>query len=738
MFDKENMMAKKLVSLVILITIVITGLALPSGIAMAWHGSYELKADCNGWEVVVNTTWIDENGNPWVGDIIDNSPLSGDWSEYITVQWWFSVKWEVSPGQFDYWSASGEVTKPNDCEPPYQKCSITIEQVGEWSDWTLDEASGMEFRTRTITYTDSEDSTVICDQKEEIEWRDIPYEVCSITNEIVGEWSEWVLDPETNMEYRTRVVSYLDSQDTSVICDRVEEVEWRDVPYLQCSETITVTSDWSEWMVDPNNENEEYRTRVLYLMDAQDTFVECGSEEERETRPHIVADITAVVVDCYSGTVSGRTNYSGIVTWEVTVNGVVMQDSWPIGTLPFEFGIVWPPQYLENGGLDAISIAASVIQDGVETAHSFIEGVFDCGKPVEYSLTASAVSSCSGWNVSAQTSPDGAEVSYTPAQSGTVVTEPFDVQIRANWSGDVIRMITVTVNAPTENCNPPKPPQEPEAVVPQVSIPNEPGTCDPVINVQRVNFRTKSDWDQSDIMALFPQNPTVFANTTTQLGNGYDAHASLTWDACLRVWQRTEDTDSSPVLWISDPTGGNARRLTSNGVDVHGTMADFGPNRMIAFVSTNGEVLITDIVGSGPRPTGIYCSDPDWNESLEITCRKDGALIRFRYNDPSQVETVIPAGSLPHDDPNSNGTFFRGRPFEGELSLNVGKSAETVTDGFDIAVEPGTTRALKTEINLILTEDWVSLDGSVVFDPSDENQHDEVHAVFLHPDWRGE
>lgn len=78
-----------------------------------------------------------------------------------------------------------------DEEPPYETCSETVAVTGEWSDWSVDPQDESQLvRSRTITYVDSQDREVVCDTDTEYEYMDRP--VCQYNPELYADDPECV------------------------------------------------------------------------------------------------------------------------------------------------------------------------------------------------------------------------------------------------------------------------------------------------------------------------------------------------------------------------------------------------------------------------------------------------------------------------------------------------------------------------------------------------------------------
>jgi len=180
------------------------------------------------------------------------------------------------------WTTEGQAIWGNDC---YVQCSVTETTYGDWSDWMDDPSDDtQEYRERTIFYVDSEDSQVVCGEETEQEFR---YKLCSIAEPVYGDWSEWAVDPsDDTQEFRTRTVTYYDSEDSEYVCNKEVETEYKDIEeeYETCSVMNTVYGDWSEWAVDPSDDTREFRTRTVTYYDSENTEYVCNKEVETEYR----------------------------------------------------------------------------------------------------------------------------------------------------------------------------------------------------------------------------------------------------------------------------------------------------------------------------------------------------------------------------------------------------------------------------------------------------------------------
>jgi hypothetical protein len=85
------------------------------GQALAWHGSTNVSKNCDGWHVGVSTVWVDQNGNPHPGFVIDSKNLSGSWGNNNNVNWYVKVGW---PDSSHTWQDSGSISKPGGCYEP--------------------------------------------------------------------------------------------------------------------------------------------------------------------------------------------------------------------------------------------------------------------------------------------------------------------------------------------------------------------------------------------------------------------------------------------------------------------------------------------------------------------------------------------------------------------------------------------------------------------------------------------
>jgi hypothetical protein len=119
-------------------------------------------------------------------------------------------------------------------EYQYIPCSSTYRVYTTWTAWAVDQNDlTQEFRTREVSAVDSLNSQLICAGPiTETEYRDIEeeYDRCSVINTEYGEWSEWTLDPEDDtQEFRTRTFTDYDSENSEYVCNEDVEIEYRDI-----------------------------------------------------------------------------------------------------------------------------------------------------------------------------------------------------------------------------------------------------------------------------------------------------------------------------------------------------------------------------------------------------------------------------------------------------------------------------------------------------------------------------
>lgn len=127
------------------------------------------------------------------------------------------------------------------------ECEETDTVYGLWSDWAVDpNDNSQEFRTRSVTYVDANDHTVVCRTETDTAYR--PRQTCGNTVAVYGLWSDWVLDPISSKEFRTRSVTYVDAVDLETVCDTGVQTGWKNdalVPYciLETGRTIWLPSE---------------------------------------------------------------------------------------------------------------------------------------------------------------------------------------------------------------------------------------------------------------------------------------------------------------------------------------------------------------------------------------------------------------------------------------------------------------------------------------------------------------
>ena len=185
--------------------------------------------------------------------------------------------YDVNSGVFCHDEEEKEERSYGECAPE----NLRTEE-GEWSEWVYNPDTGNMERTRTISYYDINTGT-LCDMEEEKQ--EEPYEECLIENLRTeeGEWSEWVYNPDTGNMERTRTISYYDIN-TGTLCDMEEEKQ--EEPYEECliENLRTEEGEWSEWVYNPDTGNME-RTRTISYYDIN-TGTLCDMEEEKQEEPY--------------------------------------------------------------------------------------------------------------------------------------------------------------------------------------------------------------------------------------------------------------------------------------------------------------------------------------------------------------------------------------------------------------------------------------------------------------------
>lgn len=514
-------------------------------------------------------------------------------------------------------------------------------------------------------------------------------------------------------------------------------------PYQKCDQLLEVDLGWTDWAIDLNDPNIEFRTHTIIWVDVYDNSIECDRKEDIETRPFIVVNVMAVIVDCYSGTVSGRTNYSGIVYWDVNVNGTVLSDNWSVGTVPFEFDVAWNPQYVEDETTDHISITAWVVVDGEEQARSYVEGVFDCGNTTNYSLTASVASDCTAWTVTGVASPTGAVITYNPAPTGTAVTEPFDVTIWAIWPDESIRTLTVTVSPTSEDCNPITPPPGTPEPTDKIQVKDE-SVCVPWATVGRVNNDTVPNWDSIDTIAVNPLNRSMW-NVTHSWGLGLDIHPSVAWSGCWFAEGRIEPDMSVPHL-VWSPFGQKYPIYDAKGQWIQGERPDVGPFGEILFNDpVTLEIFYMKTRWSEPVNLELIGTDAEFVDdtgSSFVYTDTAGQLVLVNLGATANARTLsvrqLFAGAIAADDPNSQEFFYQGQESDlFNLLATDKRNSETVREETAfLAAQPGSNRAMIVQSgDLFYTSNWREFAGELVSDPFYRGPV-KIDATWVYPDWR--
>ncbi len=104
---------------------------------------------------------------------------------------------------------------------------------------------------------------------------------CLRTTNTYSAWSNWALDEENDREYRTRSVYIVDMQDNSISCGATTiETEYRDIP--ECEYTTSSSGGWSEWSLNPENNMQEVRERTITETDIYNDLGICSAEKEYE------------------------------------------------------------------------------------------------------------------------------------------------------------------------------------------------------------------------------------------------------------------------------------------------------------------------------------------------------------------------------------------------------------------------------------------------------------------------
>lgn len=178
------------------------------------------------------------------------------------------------------WTTDGQAIWNNKCVVP--TCLHTTEVPSAWGNWTLDAANNREFRTRLVSIVDAQNSTISCGSaRVETQYR--PIQSCAYQTTVYGSWSDWALYPDDNtQEYIVRTKNNVDTYNTNTICNADFEYQYRTTPV--CKYTNTDYSDWSEWEINSDDTTQYIRTRTVTV---NDSVYEnsCSSETESETKP---------------------------------------------------------------------------------------------------------------------------------------------------------------------------------------------------------------------------------------------------------------------------------------------------------------------------------------------------------------------------------------------------------------------------------------------------------------------
>ncbi len=178
------------------------------------------------------------------------------------------------------WDERGQAIWNNKC---VVKCAQTVELVSEtgWLDDPEDETR--QYNIITTKIVDKMDNEISCGRTtEKTEYR---YKECSRTVRVFDEWSNWEVDLEDDtQEYRTRNAYAVDSQNSEKICvGPIVQTETRDreIQYESCIYTTDIYGEWSNWAVDPSDDTREFRDRIVTKVDSEYTDILCG-EPTRE------------------------------------------------------------------------------------------------------------------------------------------------------------------------------------------------------------------------------------------------------------------------------------------------------------------------------------------------------------------------------------------------------------------------------------------------------------------------
>lgn len=175
------------------------------------------------------------------------------------------------------WTSEGMKVLRNNCTVDvYEECSKTVRSEGEWSEWKVDpEHPTKEYRERTISYLDSQDNSKVCSSKIDKEYR---YLLCSLKYPIFGKWSDWQLDPEdATKEYRERSITWRDFYKHTV-CSIENEKQNRDVKYVECSVTDEIPGEWTAWVIDSEDESKFVSTSTVTHVDSKNAEKICSTE----------------------------------------------------------------------------------------------------------------------------------------------------------------------------------------------------------------------------------------------------------------------------------------------------------------------------------------------------------------------------------------------------------------------------------------------------------------------------
>ncbi len=120
-----------------------------------------------------------------------------------------------------------------DCPSPDEPdlCDVTTRAYGTWSDWVVNPANtDQEMRTQPYTDYDATETEHVCGAGISTEYRERTK--CVYQTPVYGDWSEWVLDETTGIESRSQLMTIFDSIDMTTVCSTDTNTETREVDKL--------------------------------------------------------------------------------------------------------------------------------------------------------------------------------------------------------------------------------------------------------------------------------------------------------------------------------------------------------------------------------------------------------------------------------------------------------------------------------------------------------------------------